>query len=176
MTHDCESHDVWLSHMTHSYESWVSRMGSASDTWLILRVMIGLRHVEQLTLTSHLMDFTLWLTLVMSFVTRSMSHGWGKNPYISAPSGHEFGFFTQPSKLLSLLLVQYTIFISLPTFRDQSVISDNDPPSTILIRVLVSLYKREVFAIKLKGYLLQVLPVRVPDCNRFCDPPLDPSG
>ena len=26
VTHDCESHDVSLSHMTHSDESWVSRM------------------------------------------------------------------------------------------------------------------------------------------------------
>src|SRR6202000_1713760 len=71
----------------------------------------------------------------------------------------------QPSKLLSLLLVQSTIFISLPTFRDQSVLSDNDPPCTILIRILVSNYKREVFAIEPRGYLLQVLPVRVSDCN-----------
>ena len=30
----------------------------------------------------------------------------------------------------------------------------------------MSHYKREVFAIKSRGYLLQVLPVRVPDCNR----------
>ena len=42
VTHNCESHDIWLSHMTHSYESWVSRMWSISDTWLVLWVMIGL--------------------------------------------------------------------------------------------------------------------------------------
>ena len=65
-------------------------------------------------------------------------------------------------KLCSLLS---TIFISSPTFRDPSVLSDNDPPCTILVGVLVSKYKREVFAIKTRGYLLQVLPVRVPDCN-----------
>ena len=80
----------------------------------------------------------------------SMSHSWGKNPYIRAPSGHEFGFFTQPPKLLSLLLVQSIIFISLSTFEDQSVLSDNDPPYTILIRVLVSQYKREAVVIKLE--------------------------
>ena len=57
---------------------------------------------------------------------------------MSTPLEHEFGFFTQSSKLLSLLLVQSTIFISLPTFEGQSVLSDNDPPYTILIRVLVS--------------------------------------
>ena len=92
----------------------------------------------------------------------SMSHGWGKNPYIRAPSGHEFGFFMQPSKLLSLLLIQSTIFISLSTFEGQGVLRDNDPPYTILVRVLVSRYKREVFVIRIGGYLLQVLPHESP--------------
>ena len=79
---------------------------------------------------------------------------------------HEFGFFTQPSKLLSLLLSSiYNLYIFTQTFKDQNVLSDNDPPSTILLRVLVSQQKREVFVIKLSGYLLQVLPVRVPYCN-----------
>ena len=41
----------------------------------------------------------------------SMSHGWGKNPYIRAPSGHEFGFFTQPSIFFPILYFQYKIFI-----------------------------------------------------------------
>ena len=91
-----------------------------------------------------------------------MSHGCGKNPYIRAPSGHEFGFFTQPSKLLSLLLVQSTIFISLSTFKGQSVLRDNDPPYRVLIRVLVSQYKREAVVIRIKGYLLQVLPYESP--------------
>ena len=49
----------------------------------------------------------------------SMSHGWGKKPYIRAPSWHEFGFFTQPSKLLSLLLIQSTIFISCQRSRPE---------------------------------------------------------
>ena len=150
VTHYCESHNVWLSHMTHSYESWVSRMWSTSDTWLVLWVMIGLGMLRS------------WLTQVSWGISHydsleswvvghgSMSHGWGKNPYIRAPSGHEFGFLTQPSKLLSLLLIQSTIFIPLPRFRDQGVLSDNDPPYTIPIRVLVSSYKREVFVIKLK--------------------------
>src|ERR1700761_3191106 len=79
------------------------------------------------------------------------------------------------SKLLSLLLVQSTTFISLPTFRDQSVLSDNDPPCTILIRILVSNYKREVFAIKTRGYLLQVSTVRVPDCNIWLRHPAAPN-
>ena len=102
----------------------------------------------------------------MSRVTRKYESRLREEPYIRAPSEHEFGFFTQPFKLLSL-----NIKFNLPSlylyraFKDQSVFSDNDPPYTVLIRVLVSSYKREVFVIKLRGYLLQVLPVRVPDCN-----------
>ena len=42
---------------------------------------------------------------------------------------------------------------------------DNDRPYTILFGVIVSRQKREEFAIEKKGYLLQVLLVRVPDCN-----------
>src|ERR1700761_8874457 len=75
-------------------------------------------------------------------------------------------------KLCSLLS---TIFISSPTFRDQGVLSDNDPPCTILVGVLVSRCKREVFAIKTRGYLLQVLPVRVPDCNIWLRHPAAPN-
>ena len=88
---------------------------------------------------THLESWVVWCG--------SMSHSWGKNPYIRAPSGQEFGFFMQPSKLLSLLLVQFTIFISLPCFEDQSALSSDDPPCTISIRVLISRYKREVFVI-----------------------------
>ena len=165
MTHDCESYDVWLSHMTHSYESWVSRMWSVLDTWLVTWVMIGLG-----MLRSWLIRVIWWISHYDSLESwvawrEGMSHGWGKNPYIRAPSGHEFGFFTQPFKLLSLLLsLIYNLYI-FTTFWDQSVWSDNDPPCTISIRVLVSYYKREVFVIESRGYLLQVSPVRVPDCN-----------
>ena len=63
VTHDCESHDVWLSHMTHNYDSWLfthvihfGHMTSfISYDWF--------KYVAQLTHTSHLMDFTLWFIL-----------------------------------------------------------------------------------------------------------------
>ena len=166
MTHDCESHNVWLLHMTYNYKSWVSRMWSISVTWLVLWVMIGLG-----MLRSWLIRVIWWISHYDSFESwvawrGSMSHGWGKNPYIRAPSGQEFGFFTQPSKLLSLLLVQSTIFILVSTSEGQSVLRDNDPPYTILIRVLVSQYKREAVVIRIKGYLLQVLPYESPNVTR----------
>ena len=147
MTHDCESHDVWLSHMTHNYESWVLHMWSVSDIWFVLWVMIGLGMLRSWFLwiirwISHYDSLESWVAW-----REGMSHGWGKNPYIRAPSGHEFGFFTQPSKLLSFVWVTFfTTKFNLQSLylyqypEDQSVLSDSDPPSSILIRVLVSYY------------------------------------
>ena len=68
--HDCESHDVWFSHMTQNYESWVSRMWSTLDTGLVLWVMIGLG-----MLRSWLMRVNWWIShydsrWVMSRVTQ----------------------------------------------------------------------------------------------------------
>ena len=137
----------WLTIVSHmmydfrtwliSYESWVSHMWFTLNTWLVLWVMIGLGMWR-----SRLLRVNWWISHYDSLESwvawcGSTSHGWGKNTYIRAPSEHEFGFFTQPSKLLSLLLILSTIFISLSTFGDQSVLSDNDPPYKILIRVLV---------------------------------------
>ena len=113
--------------------SWltiVSHMMYDFCTWLI--VMSHEFHACD-PLWTHDLLYELWLVLTCSSVDswesadgfytmtcyeswvvwrESMSHSWGKNPYIRAPSGHEFGFFMQPSKLLSLLLFQSTIFIS----------------------------------------------------------------
>ena len=128
VTHDCESHDVWFSHMTHSYESWVSRMWSTLDTWLVIWVMIGLG-----MLRSWLSRVIWWIShydspWVMSRVTRRHESRLREEPLYKGTLQAWVGFFTQPSKLLSLLLVQSTIFIPLPTFLDQSVLSNNDPP------------------------------------------------
>ena len=82
-----------------------------------------------------------------------------------APSRHEFGFFTQPSKLPSLLLSLIYNLYTFTNIQGTECLSDNDPLYPILIRTLVSWYNREAFVFKLRGYLLPILPVRVPDCN-----------
>ena len=114
-----------------SWFTFVSHMIYDFCTWLI--VMSHWFHACD-PIRTHDLLFELWLVLVCCAVDSyessdgfhtmthfeswvkwhgGMSHGWGKNPYIRASSGHEFEFFTQPSKLLSLLLIQPTIFISL---------------------------------------------------------------
>ena len=53
---------------------------------------------------------------------------------------------------LSYFPYYYLIYnlIHLTAFKGQSVLGDKDPPYTVLIRVLVSRYKREVFVIKIE--------------------------
>ena len=104
LSHDCESHDGWHSHMTYRYESWVPRMWSTSETWLAMsyywfKVCCGVdtyTAADAFHTISHFEPWVIW--------RGSLSHFWGKHPYIRVPSEHEFGFFTYPSKLHSLLL------------------------------------------------------------------------
>ena len=72
-------------------------------------------------------------------------------------------------------LVQSTIFISLSTFEDQSVLRDSDPPYTRLIRVLVSRYKRVAFVIEIRDYLLQGLPTSPPSVKKMVSALMHPE-
>ena len=85
--------------MTHSYESWVSHIWSDLDKRLVLSVMIGFGILRIWLLRvswwiSHYYSLGVMsnVTQSMSCVTQSMSHSWGKNPYIIVPFGYEFWF------------------------------------------------------------------------------------
>ena len=101
---------TWLIIMSHGFHACdpIRTLDLLFELWLVL-VYCAVDSYES-------SDGFHTMTHIESWVTwrEDMSHSWGKNPYIRAPSGHEFGFFTQPSKLLSLLLIQSTIFINVP--------------------------------------------------------------
>jgi len=89
MTHVC-------GHVIYVFGTWLIIMSHGScacDSIGAHDSLYGLWDIAQLTRRSQLMDFTLWLT--MSHGSRDarvwvlQGYGWGKNPYISAPSGQE---------------------------------------------------------------------------------------